>query len=207
MVGDGYSDVCPARAADQVFAKPILHEKCLKNGTPSLLYDDFGDILRCLEKSLVINHFGDEAMKVFDVLGGPWPYLDYRPLAKGEPSVEALFTGTCVVSRRHQMNLVYSNDKSLYMLDLNGTMAGMLKMLQRLIGEDINLAWLPGVDVWIVKIDPSRIDQLLANLCINARHAIAGVGKLTIDTGTSTSTRTIAPITRALFPGSLSCSL
>ena len=106
-----------------------------------------------------------------------------------------------------RMNLVYSNDKSLYMLDLNGTMAGMLKMLQRLIGEDINLAWLPGVDVWIVKIDPSRIDQLLANLCINARDAIVGVGKLTIETGTSTSTRTIAPITRALFPGRLSCSL
>jgi 2-hydroxy-3-keto-5-methylthiopentenyl-1-phosphate phosphatase len=58
-IGDGYSDVCPARAADQVFAKPILHEKCMKNGTPSLLYNDFGDIRRCLGKSLVINHFGD----------------------------------------------------------------------------------------------------------------------------------------------------
>jgi 2-hydroxy-3-keto-5-methylthiopentenyl-1-phosphate phosphatase len=51
-VGDGYSDVCPARAADQVFAKPILHEKCAKNGTPSILYDNFGDIRRCLGKSL-----------------------------------------------------------------------------------------------------------------------------------------------------------
>jgi 2,3-diketo-5-methylthio-1-phosphopentane phosphatase len=49
-IGDSYSDVCPARAADQVFAKPILHEKCMKNGTPSLLYNDFGDIRRCLEK-------------------------------------------------------------------------------------------------------------------------------------------------------------
>ena len=34
------------------FAKPILHEKCMKNGTPSLLYDNFGDIHRCLEKNL-----------------------------------------------------------------------------------------------------------------------------------------------------------
>ncbi len=50
-VGDGYSDVCPARAADQVFAKPILYEKCKKNGTPSTLYDNFGDIHRCLEKT------------------------------------------------------------------------------------------------------------------------------------------------------------
>lgn len=49
-IGDGYSDVCPARAADQVFAKPILHKKCLANGTSSIVYDNFDDIRRHLEK-------------------------------------------------------------------------------------------------------------------------------------------------------------
>jgi PAS domain S-box-containing protein len=68
-------------------------------------------------------------------------------------------------------------------LELNDTVAGMLKMLQRLIGEDIHMAWLPGRDLWPVKMDPSQIDQILANLCINARDAIAGVGKVTIETG------------------------
>ena len=67
-------------------------------------------------------------------------------------------------------------------LDLNDTVAGMLKMLQRLIGEDIDLVWMPGHDLWKVKIDPSQIDQILANLAVNARDAIAGVGKLTIET-------------------------
>jgi nitrogen-specific signal transduction histidine kinase len=67
-------------------------------------------------------------------------------------------------------------------LDVNETLAAMLKMLQRLIGEDIDLAWLPGHDLWPVKIDPSQIDQLLANLAVNARDAIAGVGKVTIET-------------------------
>jgi len=67
-------------------------------------------------------------------------------------------------------------------LDMNDTLAAMLKMLQRLIGEDIDLAWLPGHDLWQVKIDPSQIDQLLANLAVNARDAIAGVGKVTIET-------------------------
>ncbi len=67
-------------------------------------------------------------------------------------------------------------------LDLNKTAAGMLKMLQRLIGEDIHLLWLPGVELWPVKMDPSQIDQILANLCVNARDAIAGVGKITIET-------------------------
>jgi len=58
----------------------------------------------------------------------------------------------------------------------------MLKMLRRLIGEDVTLAWLPGAGIWSVKIDSSQIDQILANLCVNARDAIAGVGKITIET-------------------------
>jgi signal transduction histidine kinase/CheY-like chemotaxis protein len=67
-------------------------------------------------------------------------------------------------------------------LDLSHTVAGMLKMLQRLIGEDINLVWKPGDCLWAVKMDPSQIDQILANLCVNARDAIAGVGRVTIET-------------------------
>ena len=68
-------------------------------------------------------------------------------------------------------------------IDLNQVVSGMLKMLQRLIGEDIQMAWVPGQEVWPVKIDPGQIDQILANLCVNARDAIAGVGKVTIETG------------------------
>jgi len=67
-------------------------------------------------------------------------------------------------------------------LDLNETVGGMLKMLRRLIGEDIDLAWLPGPGVCQVKMDPAQIDQILANLCVNARDAISGVGKITIET-------------------------
>ncbi len=67
-------------------------------------------------------------------------------------------------------------------LDLSQTVEGMLKMLRRLIGEDIDLAWLPRVDDWRVRMDPAQIDQILANLCINARDAISGVGKITIET-------------------------
>ena len=68
-------------------------------------------------------------------------------------------------------------------IDLNAGIEGMLKMLRRLIGEDINLAWRPGADLWPVKIDPSQVDQILANLCVNARDAIVGPGKITIETG------------------------
>ncbi|MCX6544309.1 MAG: PAS domain S-box protein [Acidobacteria bacterium] len=71
-------------------------------------------------------------------------------------------------------------------LHLNDTVAGMLRMLQRLIGENIDLKWQPGEDLWLVKVDPSQIDQILANLCVNARDAISGVGKMTLETGNST---------------------
>ncbi len=70
-------------------------------------------------------------------------------------------------------------------LELNQTVEGMLKMLHRLIGEDIDLTFQPHADLWSVKLDPSQIDQILANLCVNARDAIADVGKITIETENS----------------------
>ncbi|MDD2856594.1 MAG: PAS domain S-box protein, partial [Desulfuromonadaceae bacterium] len=67
-------------------------------------------------------------------------------------------------------------------IDLNEVIDGMLKMLLRLIGEDIQLTWQPAPDLWHIKADPSQIDQILANLCVNARDAINGTGRITIET-------------------------
>ncbi|MFA6899852.1 MAG: PAS domain-containing protein [Desulfurivibrionaceae bacterium] len=67
-------------------------------------------------------------------------------------------------------------------LDLNEIVAGMLKMLQRLIGEDIHLTWQPKANLWPVMMDSSQVDQILANLCVNGRDAIADVGRITIET-------------------------
>lgn len=68
------------------------------------------------------------------------------------------------------------------LLDLNEAVGGTLKMLGRLIGEDIDLLWKPGKDLWSIRVDPVQIDQILANLAVNARDAIEGVGKMTIET-------------------------
>ncbi len=86
-------------------------------------------------------------------------------------------------------------------LDLNETVAGMLKMLRPLISEDIDLVWKPAVGVWPVKVDPSQIDQILANLCVNARDAITGVGRITIETGTSTFDETYCAYYPDAIPG------
>jgi PAS domain S-box-containing protein len=74
-------------------------------------------------------------------------------------------------------------------LDLNDAVSGLLKMLRRLIGEQVQLAWQPGSGVWPVKIDPSQLDQMLANLAVNARDAIRGEGKILIET----TNRTVSP--------------
>jgi CheY-like chemotaxis protein len=67
-------------------------------------------------------------------------------------------------------------------LDPNQCIKAMISLLSQLIGEDIDLVWLPGRDMWSIKIDPTQLDQILTNLCVNARDAIAGAGKITIKT-------------------------
>ncbi len=70
-------------------------------------------------------------------------------------------------------------------MGLNDTVSGMLSMLSRLIGEDIRIAWLPAAQLWPVKFDPSQIDQILVNLCVNARDAITDSGNIVIETENS----------------------
>jgi len=87
-------------------------------------------------------------------------------------------------------------------IDLNDTVAGMLPMLRRLIGEDIELAWLPGSDGRLVKMDPTQIEQILANLCVNARDAIVDTGKITIETGTAVFDQAYCADHPGFMPGS-----
>jgi two-component system, cell cycle sensor histidine kinase and response regulator CckA len=86
-------------------------------------------------------------------------------------------------------------------LDLNKTVESMLKMLKRLIGENIGLAWCPSPDSLLVKMDPSQIDQILVNLCVNARDAIPDVGKITIETAVAIIDETYCADHAGFVPG------
>ena len=86
-------------------------------------------------------------------------------------------------------------------LDLNKNVGTMLKMLRSLIGEEIDLVWTPGDNLWSVKLDPSQIDQILANVCVNARDAIKGVGKITIETCTVTLDKSFCARHKGFIPG------
>ena len=86
-------------------------------------------------------------------------------------------------------------------LDLNKTVAGMINILRRLIGEEIELVWKPGTDVWPVKIDPAQIDQILANFLVNARDSISGVGTVTIGTGNAVLDEAYCRVNPGFVPG------
>jgi signal transduction histidine kinase/CheY-like chemotaxis protein len=67
-------------------------------------------------------------------------------------------------------------------LSLNTVIDDMIKMLIRLIGEDIELKWIPGKNLEQVMLDPTQVDQILVNLCVNSRDAITDSGQITIET-------------------------
>jgi PAS domain S-box-containing protein len=72
--------------------------------------------------------------------------------------------------------------QSLQVLDLNWIVQDINKMLPRLIGEDVQLEFIPGKDLGKLRADPSQIEQILMNLAVNARDAMPHGGKLTIET-------------------------
>jgi two-component system, cell cycle sensor histidine kinase and response regulator CckA len=83
-----------------------------------------------------------------------------------------------------QQLLVFARQQAIApkILDLNHVVSGLLKMLRHLIGEDIELQWNPGNDLGMIRADSSQLDQVLANLVVNARDAIAETGTITLST-------------------------
>ena len=85
---------------------------------------------------------------------------------------------------RQLLGFVRLQGRETRVLDLNASVEGLLDMLRRLIGENITLDWRPGGGVGTVRMDPTHLDQILINLCINARDAIGERGRILIQTTT-----------------------
>ncbi len=83
-----------------------------------------------------------------------------------------------------QQLLAFSRKQVLLprIIDLSAVVEDSLKMIKRLIGEDIELNVSLGKALWAVKADPGQIVQVLMNLCVNARDAMRNGGELAIGT-------------------------
>jgi two-component system, cell cycle sensor histidine kinase and response regulator CckA len=106
-------------------------------------------------------------------------------------------------SLTHQL-LAFSRKQVLQpkLFKLNSLVADIGKMLQRLIGEDIELAMVLTEDSAEINADPGQIEQVLMNLVVNARDAMPNGGKVTIETANVEIDRAYAEMHIAVQPGS-----
>jgi PAS domain S-box-containing protein len=94
-------------------------------------------------------------------------------------------------------------------LNLNDELFSIQKMIGRLIGENITMHLVPGENLWNVKMDPGQVDQLVTNLCTNARDAIGNVGTITLETSNLSADETYQKEHVTITPGEyvlLACS-
>ncbi len=150
---------------------------------------DFNNML-----SIILGH----AMFMADEVGEDNPlYDDLNEIIKAGKRSSELTKQLLAFARKQTI--------SPQVLNLNKALENMLKMLERLIGEDINLKWYPGDDLWEVKIDPSQLDQVLTNLCVNARDAISNVGEIKIETSKVTIYEEDSARKSGVLPGDFVC--
>ena len=83
---------------------------------------------------------------------------------------------------RHLLTYARRQAVSPRSLDLNESVTETMRMLRPLVGESIALAWSPAEGLWPITLDPIQLDQMLTNLCANARDAVRGVGRISIAT-------------------------
>ena len=86
-------------------------------------------------------------------------------------------------------------------VNLNDVATENIKMLTRMIGEDIDLVMVPATNLWPIRADAGQIDQVIMNLAVNARDAMPSGGKLTIETSNVTLDEDYARFHAPLRPG------
>jgi PAS domain S-box-containing protein len=119
------------------------------------------------------------------ILGyGEMALADQEPGSRAEDAVSHVLKATRQATSLVSQLLAFSRRQVLQMQDvqLNEVIDELLRMLKRVIGEQISLEFRPGPEVGTVHADPTQLGQILANLCVNARDSMKNGGRITIET-------------------------
>jgi PAS domain S-box-containing protein len=128
---------------------------------------DFNNILTIIS--------GNAQLSLFDLKQGDPLRENIEEIRRASERAADLTRQLLAFSRKQIMEM--------QVLDLNFIVQGLDKMLHRLLGEDIDLVTVLPEGIGRVKADPGQIEQVIVNLAVNARDAMIGGGKLTIETG------------------------
>ncbi len=125
---------------------------------------------------------------------------DSSPLRPGAQQIEKAADRAASLTRQL---LAFSRKQVLQprVLDMNEVVNGMIRMFSRVIGENIDMAFLPAANLSRVKADPGQIEQVLLNLVVNARDAMPTGGRLTIETSNVELDRSYAAAHTSVEPG------
>lgn len=110
--------------------------------------------------------------------------MDLEESAPTRKNIDQILTASDRATDLIRQLLAFSRKQVIEpgIINLNNALVRMERMLERLIGEDVELKFLLEPDPGMVKTDPSQVDQIIVNLVVNARDAMPEGGKLTIET-------------------------
>ncbi|MCK5840810.1 MAG: PAS domain S-box protein [Candidatus Sabulitectum sp.] len=128
---------------------------------------DFNNLLQ------VINGYTELVLAEINKEHSAYEFI--KEIAKAGDRAQSLVSQLLSFSRRQIINPVD--------LDLNEVTEKLMKMIRRVIGEHIQCEFIPGYELGTIKADSGQMEQILMNLCVNSRDALAGGGSISIETG------------------------
>jgi two-component system, cell cycle sensor histidine kinase and response regulator CckA len=130
-----------------------------------------------------------------------------QPLAEARSALHEMDGLARRASSLTQQLLMFGQRQPMHLvrLEINAALTNLLKTLERLVGEYITFVWLPSpTELW-TEADPVMLNQVLVNLCLNAKDALPNGGKLTLESSLVNFDIETAKLHSESRPGQFAC--